>query len=427
VRVWRLDNGQLATTLSAEFGSCAAWSPDGALLAVCGNDASVSVYDAYDWRLRQRASSSARRITSVSFSADGKLLAGCGADAVVRLWEVSVSPRKVDAAAPGSNLAEASSPPASPAPPATPTAPVVERVQLLASLRLHTSVDPAAPAVLSSALSPDGLWLATGGADRVVQLLDVAKGGLAPAFKHAAPVTAVAVDAQRGLVASADDQGNVRISKLPDLEKGREFGFDAPVERMIFAPGGDLILGGHNGTIEQWSVQNPAKLVDFQGHTGAVSGLAIARDGQTLISSGRDGRLLAQSLSNRAAPPAVLRTMPFPIDELALSPAGNAAAMIVSRSGQVIIYEMATRRSFNIQAAGGQITAAAFLPDGGTTLLGASSGEIYAFNPQQGQRSLAKAHPGTAVHRLLLSGDGSRLASISTTGEVKVWELLARE
>jgi WD40 repeat protein len=431
-RIWSLDNGQTVANLSSAFASCVAWSPDGALLAVCGTDGAVSVYDTFDWSLRQRGAASSGRIEWVSFSADGKTLAGCGGDAVVRLWEVAVSSRAAsntpnvastpNTVVPAPRASNPSVPASNPAPPGSPTG---QPVRLLAALRPHAPADSQTFPGLAAVLSPDGLWLTTGGADRAVQLLDIAKGALARSFvAHAGPITALALDSRSETLASADDQGQVRLAHFPDFGSARTVRVESPVERLAFTPGGDLIIGGRDGKLQQWSTQSPSKTFDYQGHSEAVSGLAITPDGARLISTGRDGKLIAWSLTDRTTPGQVLRTEPLPIDDLAFSPQGDAAALIISRGSRVILYNLATRKALNIDSTGGQITAAAFLPNGRTVALGASSGEIQLFDPQLGQRPLTRAHSG-AVHRVLLSADGARLASISVAGEVKVWELSA--
>jgi WD40 repeat protein len=431
-RIWSLVDGQTVANLTSAFASCVAWSPDGALLAVCGTDGAVSVYDTFDWSLRQRASASPNQIDWVSFSADGKALAGCGSDAVVRLWELSVTPRAAGATppplastpAPGVPAPASSStnvPSASPVPGNSVSGPV----RLLATLRPHAPADPDTNPGLAAALSPDGLWLATGGADRAIQLLDVTKGALARTFAaHQGPVTALGLDSQGEMLVSADDQGHVRLTNFPDCSNSRLLRVESPVARVIVLPGGSLIIGGRDGKLQQWSAQSLSKTFDYQGHSDAISGLAITADGARLISTSRDGKLISWSLTDRTTPGQVLRTEPLPIDDLAFSPQGESAALIVSRASRVIIYNLTTRKSLNIDSTGGQITAAAFLPNGRTLALGASSGEIQLFDPQQGQRPLTRAHAG-AVHRLLLSTDGLRLASISNAGEVKVWELPA--
>ena len=66
----------------------AAFSPDGQLMVIGGEDGSLQVIDVNQKKMIQALGSHTGRVTDINFSADGTLLATCSLDGTVRLWAV---------------------------------------------------------------------------------------------------------------------------------------------------------------------------------------------------------------------------------------------------------------------------------------------------------------------------------------------------
>ena len=64
-----------------------AFSPDGRLLASCGKDKTVRLWDPAASEHRRTLTGHNGAVYDVAFSPDGRLLASCGKDKTVRLWD----------------------------------------------------------------------------------------------------------------------------------------------------------------------------------------------------------------------------------------------------------------------------------------------------------------------------------------------------
>lgn len=105
------------------------------------------------------------------------------------------------------------------------------------------------------AASPDGRWLATGGLDSVVHLVDAATGEDAHTLHgHIRSVTTLAFNADSTLLATGSLDGAIH---LWDVASGallaRLSGHTAGVSGLAFSAGGDLLASvSHDGTVRLW-------------------------------------------------------------------------------------------------------------------------------------------------------------------------------
>ena len=89
MRLWELAAGEGRRTLTGHGGWSGGWrsSPDGRLLASCGDDRTVRLWDLAAGQHRRTLTGHGGSVLGVAFSPDGRLLASAGAGNTVWLWD----------------------------------------------------------------------------------------------------------------------------------------------------------------------------------------------------------------------------------------------------------------------------------------------------------------------------------------------------
>jgi len=193
-----------------------ALSQDGRLIATGGEDHIIQLWDASTGRAIGEPLSHGGSILAVKFSPDSKLLATACRDNFVRLWDVRTG-------------------------------------KLVGQPMLHRK-----PAML--AFSPDGTTLVSGSHSQTAWLLDVATGKPRfPPLQHRAGLSGVYISADGRTAATSSD----REVRLWDMASGRQIGppirHPCLVTAAAFHPGSaGLATAGEDGLIRIWDLPAPA-------------------------------------------------------------------------------------------------------------------------------------------------------------------------
>jgi sugar lactone lactonase YvrE len=253
VRLWDPVSGEHRSSLTGHAGAVrgVAFSPDG-LLASCGKDGTVRLWDPVSGEQGPTLTSQAGAVYGVAFSPDGGLLASCGEGGAVWLWDpVSGEQRRI--------------------------------------LTGHTGV------VRGVAFSPDGGLLASCGTDGAVRLCDPVSGAHRRTLAgHAGAVYGVAFSPDGGLLASCGGGGAVL---LWDPASGQHRRISAGRTGSVFCvalspDGGLLAIGATDKKVQLWDPASGKLRRALSGHTGVmfnyVTGVAFSRDGGLLASCSED-------------------------------------------------------------------------------------------------------------------------------------------
>lgn len=308
--------GHQATIRSVSF------SPDGKRLISAASEGPILEWDVEKLvRIRDIAprgrvvdgSSSAaatpRRVECAAFSPDGMLIAEAAADtpnrAAVRLWtaedgelarELPIEARSVRCVAfapDGESIAVA----------------LTESGELGAQIVLYDPLDGAAKSRWRSekvspttmAFSPDGSLLATASATRL-HLWDVAAGKLAREITgHTKGIQALAFSPDGAKLATAAGDDPVRVWTVADGKMVREIAAKQDgTYSVAFSPTGKtLVTGGGDATVKLFNPETGILMGRLWGHRGRVTALEYSRDGKTLASGGQD-QLIALWNTNEA-------------------------------------------------------------------------------------------------------------------------------
>jgi WD40 repeat protein len=334
----------------------------------------------------------------------------------------------------------------------------------LCRLEFRTLRGQAGP-VWSLAVSPDRPWLASGGEDGTIQILDIATGDkVETLLRHSQRICSLAFSPSGHWLASASLDGTVilwdmtkhRARRTLPGQKGRvlsvafnptdgslatalgdgQIGISDPekdqpprtwphrqggVMAMAYSSDGRLATGGADATIKVWEPATGQKKLELRGHTGIVQGLAFSPDGRSLASVSRDENLILWDATTGKrnhtihAHTSLVRSVAFSPDGRRIATAGEDAL--------VKVWEAATgQECMTLRGHSGAIVSVAFSPDGWRLVSAGGDGTVKLWDATASHESLLFRSEGDMFRKLAFSPDGKRLAG-AMTRVIKVWDM----
>lgn len=482
-RVWDLSTGKERRRCPTPAGGKIALSPDGKLLAGCGNQSSIVLWDvATAKRIRElrfegvqdsvialafspdgrrlvsgggsilrlfdvdkgkqiRTFGEGKRINSVAFSPDGTIVAVGRNEEPVTLWDVatfkkscrfgdSKGARAVAFSHDGKKVAECG---------------FGFNKAILWDAATGKKLGELLGTVLQvwdMAFSPDDKTLAVGNLDAQVRLWDVSTGKeLSSAGDHQGPVNALAfVDRDRGIISVGYDgmvcQWDIATSKV--VRKFQEEGTRCYCGDLS-PDGRTLALGDDAGVhLFEWSTGKPLRLL--KGHKLQVWAAVFSPKGDILASSANmDQHILLWDVASGKELRRILTAYLHDLHSLAWSPDGKILASAGSRAvdnspgliDAVCLWDPATGKQLRQWALRQSKDEpihrrsfhVAFSPDG--TLLAAADGDntVVVWDTATGRmRARLSGHRG-GVTALTFSPNGLMLASGGSDRTVRLWEM----
>jgi WD40 repeat protein/tRNA A-37 threonylcarbamoyl transferase component Bud32 len=254
VKVWDMASRKMVVRLvplPAPLNSLA-FHPDGSQLAAAGGDGSVRLWEVPGGQERRCLRGHRGPVQAVAFRPDGRRLASAGQDGVTRVWEEATGREVLVLDGHGGPVhAVAFSPDGQHL--ATAGKDGVTRVWEEATGREVLALDGHGGPVHAVAFSPDGRHLATAGQDEAVRVWDAATGELTRTMRgHVGAVRGLAYS-PKGQLASVGDDKAVRLWDPAGQELLALRGHTEPLRAVAFSPDGHrLASASDDGTIKVW-------------------------------------------------------------------------------------------------------------------------------------------------------------------------------
>ena len=355
--VWDLASGQDLTALPARFDALVsglAFSPDGTKLASVGDDAELLVWEVSSGRLLHVFWGHFGLVEELAFGASGQTLSSVGTDGQVIVWDLRTGVERFVLQHPG--LDDAADPAA--------------LVNDTAAVRVRNPDATTTAAATTMANAP-------GRAPPDLQVT-----ATKPAETASAGITSLAVSTDGSTIASASEDGGIRLWSNTGEEQ--------------------LVLAGHPGAI--------------------ASSVVFSPNGNEFYSAGRDTQLRRWERKT-AALTQVLLAHEHPIRAVARSGDGNYLAS-AGEETRVMVWDAKKGKLAHILSGGHKdfVNALAFKPNGNELASAGADGRILRWAVKDGTLTDALLGHAASVDALAYTGDGSMLASGSSDATVKLWD-----
>ena len=281
-------------------------------------------------------------------------------------------------------------------------------------------------AIRAAAFSPDGRQLVTAGDDMVLRLWDAHTGKPVAEYRgHENRVTAVQFSANGRLLISASDDNSVRIW---NVETADRVGDTRPLQRVRSLAAnstGMVAFGLEDGTIGLWlpgSQQQPRAAQ--VGHTAAVTSLVFHPSRPNVLITGSDDGTMrivdvnaGMFVNNfRHGEDAAVTCVALAADgEHLISGGDDSTVMLTDGRGRE---NPVTRKDHT-----GRITSVAAAPDGRFIVSGSSDGTVRLRDAHTLEVVTILRHHTDMVQATCFSPDGSLLATVSVDGTARVFNI----
>ncbi|WP_390903805.1 nSTAND1 domain-containing NTPase [Trichothermofontia sichuanensis] len=279
--------------------------------------------------------------------------------------------------------------------------------------------------VAAIAVSPTGDLMVSGSWDGTLRLWDLAGNAIAEPFRgHTDLITAVTFSADGAFILSASADGSLRLwDRYGNLRQ--DFWQIAPdgVMAVACSPDGTTIaVGTIQGTLSLWTLSGQMSVPPITAHTAAITALAFSPDSQVIVSASSDGTLRLWDRQGQAL------GLPFQghrdsVEAVAFSPDGQ---MILSggadmtlrlwdRGGHLLSPPLVGHTD--------DVEAVAFSPDGHQALSASADGTIRVWDIWGNRLGPHLRGHEDVVEAIAFSPDGTQLISGGWDRTLRVWDL----
>ncbi len=390
-----------------------AWHPGGRYLATASFDSTLDLWDSTLGLHLTTLTGHESWGTTLAWNPTGDILASGATDQTLRLWDVS--------------LTTPSNPSTKPTARATPRA--ILNIQYNPNVALWTADGTQ---IVTAGGNPFGIhfWDAAPSED-----LEIAE--LRPPARtlngHFAPINGL-VFAPGGVLISSGADSTLRVWSLttgqeirrlsPQTDSATAHPITAPSQALTWSPDGTHLATAHSDyTVRVWNTDGISltQTLVLTGHQNILTSLDWSANGNWLATGSNDNTTRVWDAETGA----LLQTFNSEggrITAVAFAPFGNQLA--TGGLFRIIqIWEVGTDQSPILLTASTEINQLAWAPSGTLLAVGGNDGSISLWDvPAATQTLLLTGEHNNPVSGLAWSPDGARLATLDTSGKIILWD-----
>lgn len=275
--------------------------------------------------------------------------------------------------------------------------------------------------VYACALSSQGELAVTAGRDEAVILWDTQNGARRRSLSgHLGGVFSCAISGDGNLLVTGGGDLTAKLWRDPLRDPGPPPPFQAHLRDGAIDASGRLLAGATlNATLRIWNLETAEQILCLE-HPQAVSGCALAPDGDFAVSVADDGGARVWNLATGECTILVENGPSLPC--CALGRQGDLFAFAEYR-GRVRVWDARERREITSFDGGSSVpTRCRFSTDDQHLLLSSRDGLVRMWNLSTDTDPQVVARHSDEVNGCAISADGTRIASASHDGTVSLWD-----
>ncbi|MCI0684104.1 MAG: WD40 repeat domain-containing protein [Gemmataceae bacterium] len=277
-------------------------------------------------------------------------------------------------------------------------------------------------AVVVALPAPDGKKLFTGGADKIVRVWNPANLQMERQFVgHAAPITALAVNANGQVLVSGSGDASIRLwNQQTGKEANILTGHAAAITSLNLNPAGTQLLStSEDGSVKVWQlpIVEPKPFV----HPDQVTSLAVSADAARMVTGGQDKVVRLWNLANGAAERAYAGPT-LAVTAVAISN-DNRFVAAGSADKTLHLWGFGDAKVLQKLTFPNVVHSVAFTPDGQFVIAGLADGVIKVHKTVDGKEDKTFAGHKGAVAGLAIAPKGDVLISASGDKTIQLWTI----
>ncbi|KAI6194241.1 WD domain, G-beta repeat protein [Aphelenchoides besseyi] len=283
--------------------------------------------------------------------------------------------------------------------------------------------------VRSVDVEPNNEWFATGGADRIIKIWDLASGKLKLSLTgHISAVRAVKISTRHPYLFSVGEDKQVKCWDLEQNKVVRHYhGHLSAVQDVALHPMLDLLVTtGRDATARVWDMRTKAQVFCLTGHTNTVASVVCQENDPQIITGSHDSTIRLWDLASGKSV-CTLTNHKKSVRSLVLHPtldmfaSGSTDNIKQWRSRDGTFYQ-------NLSGHNTMINALAVNEDG-VLVSGGDNGTLHFFDWNSAfcfQKEQAPPQPGSidsenGIFSMVFDKSGTRLITAEADKSIKMW------